>query len=39
LAQAIESRPWAPEEGIWAYLAQLDALLLRSGVVPEQPGV
>ena len=39
LAQAIESRPWAPEEGNWAYLAQLDALMLRSGVVPEQPGV
>ena len=37
LAREIRDRPWAPGEGNWAYLAQLDALLLKSGVVPAQP--
>ena len=38
LADAIEQRPWAVNEGNWAYLASLDQLLLRLGVVPQQPG-
>jgi hypothetical protein len=33
----MQQRTWAPEQGDWAYLAQLDALLLRAGVVPAQP--
>ncbi|MEN9766908.1 MAG: hypothetical protein RLZZ32_868 [Cyanobacteriota bacterium] len=37
LASAFESRPWAPEQGNWTYLAGLDALLVRTGVVPNQP--
>ena len=37
LATAIRSRPWAPREGNWAYLARLDDLLLKSGVVPAEP--
>ena len=37
LAQALEQRPWAPSQGDWTYLAGIDQLLLRSGVVPEQP--
>ena len=37
LADSLESRPWAPSEGDWAYLASIDRLLLRSGVVPEHP--
>jgi hypothetical protein len=39
LAEAIEQRAWAPSEGNWAYLAGIDRLLLRTGVVPEQPGL
>jgi hypothetical protein len=39
LADGIEGRPWAVDDGNWAYLANLDRLLLRSGVVPEKPGV
>jgi len=38
LADQIESRPWAPDQRSWATLARLDRLLLRLGVVPEQPG-
>jgi hypothetical protein len=34
LIASIEARPWAPREGNWAYLAGLDDLLLRLGVVP-----
>ncbi|MFM7695668.1 MAG: DUF4336 domain-containing protein [Vulcanococcus sp.] len=37
LADALEQRPWAPDRGDWSYLAGIDALLLRSGVVPECP--
>ena len=37
LASAIRSRPWAPREGNWAYLARLDDLLLKTGVVPAEP--
>ena len=37
LADSLEQRPWAPSEGDWAYLAGIDRLLLRSGVVPERP--
>ncbi|MEY4296999.1 MAG: hypothetical protein RLZZ423_178 [Cyanobacteriota bacterium] len=37
LAAAIEARPWAPREGNWAYLARLDDLLLKAGVVPADP--
>ena len=37
LADALEQRPWAPDQGDWSYLAGIDALLLRSGVVPERP--
>ena len=37
LAQALEQRAWAPSQGDWTYLAGIDGLLLRSGVVPEQP--
>jgi len=34
LASAFEQRPWAPDQGNWGYLANLDQLLVRSGVVP-----
>ncbi len=37
LAGELEQRQWAPSEGNWAYLARIDQLLLRLGVVPEQP--
>ena len=37
LASAFEQRSWAPEQGNWAYLANLDQWLLRSGVVPSEP--
>jgi hypothetical protein len=37
LASAFEQRPWAPDQGNWGYLANLDALLLRTGVVPSEP--
>jgi hypothetical protein len=39
LADAIESRPWATDAGNWAYLARLDHLLLKAGVVPERPAL
>jgi hypothetical protein len=37
LAGLIRSRAWAPREGNWAYLARLDDLLLKAGVVPADP--
>jgi len=37
LLEQTRQRPWAPEQGDWAYLARIDALLLRSGVVPAEP--
>ncbi|SBO42444.1 DUF4336 domain-containing protein [Cyanobium sp. NIES-981] len=37
LAHSLETRPWAPDGGSWRFLAQLDARLLRWGVVPETP--
>ena len=37
LAAELEARPWAPSDGNWSYLAGIDALLLKTGVVPEQP--
>jgi len=39
LADAIEARPWATDGGNWAYLARLDRLLLRAGVVPDRPSL
>ena len=37
LAEALERRRWAPDQGDWGYLAGIDSWLLRRGVVPEQP--
>jgi hypothetical protein len=37
LLEQTRQRSWAPEQGDWAYLARIDALLLRSGVVPAEP--
>ena len=37
LAETLQQRSWAPNEGNWAYLAGIDRALLRLGVVPEQP--
>jgi len=37
LIASIQSRTWAPREGNWAYLAGIDDLLLRTGVVPSEP--
>jgi hypothetical protein len=34
LADALEGRPWAPDEGSWAFLAGIDQALVRSGLVP-----
>ena len=39
LAEAFEARQWAPSEGNWDYLASIDRLLLRSGVVPSEESV
>jgi hypothetical protein len=39
LAEAVNEREWAPDQGNWAYLAGIDQLLLRWGVVPDQPKV
>ena len=39
LADGIEARPWAADAGNWAYLARLDQLLLKAGVVPERPAL
>lgn len=38
LADRLEQRPWAPDEGSWAYLAGIDRALLKAGVVPAEPG-
>ena len=37
LATRIEQRAWAPDQRSWAYLASLDRLLLKLGVVPRDP--
>ena len=37
LAESIETRPWAPNDGSWQILAKLDDLLLRYGLVPASP--
>ncbi|MFM7315022.1 MAG: DUF4336 domain-containing protein [Cyanobium sp.] len=37
VAAAIAARPWAPRQGNWAYLARLDDLLLKAGIVPAEP--
>ncbi len=37
LAQHLETRPWAPDSDSWELLARIDRLLLRWGLVPEQP--
>ena len=37
IAADIRSRPWAPRQGNWEYLARLDDLLLNLGVVPGNP--
>jgi hypothetical protein len=39
LAEQLEHRQWAPNEGNWAYLAGIDRALLKLKVVPEQPQV
>ena len=39
LAEAFETRQWAPSEGNWDYLASIDRLLLRTGVVPSEESV
>ena len=37
LADELEARPWAPDNGSWAYLAGIDRALLRLGLVPNEP--
>jgi hypothetical protein len=37
IAADIRTRPWAPRQGNWEYLARLDDLLLNLGVVPGNP--
>ncbi len=37
LISAIEARPWASDQGNWAFLASLDQQLLDLGVVPASP--
>ena len=34
LADGLEQRPWAPNEGSWAYLASIDERLVRLKLVP-----
>ena len=36
LAATIRQRPWAPDDHSWAYLASIDRLLLKLGVVPAE---
>ncbi len=36
LADAFEQRQWAPSQGNWDYLASIDQLLVRTGVVPSE---
>ena len=35
--EAMRSRPWAPSEKNWTFLADLDHQLLKRGVVPKHP--
>jgi len=37
LAQELQQRAWAPSKGSWGLLAAIDQLLLRLGLVPEEP--
>ncbi len=37
LAEELERRNWAPNEGSWGLLASIDQLLLRLGLVPADP--
>jgi hypothetical protein len=37
LAEALESRVWAPSSGSWAFLAELDQTLVGWGLVPGEP--
>ena len=37
LATALEGRPWASNGSSWALLASIDQVLLKLGVVPQQP--
>ncbi len=37
LAESIEDRRWAPDQGSWTTLAGIDAALLRLGLVPKDP--
>lgn len=37
MAESIENRPWAPDDGSWQSIAKLDTLLLRFGLVPASP--
>jgi hypothetical protein len=34
LAEELEQREWAADQGSWAFLAGLDRALVRAGVVP-----
>ncbi len=38
LANELERRAWAPSEGSWRFLADLDDTLLHRGLVPAHPG-
>ncbi len=38
LADDLEARPWAPSEGPWRFLAELDSTLVRWKLVPDQSG-
>jgi hypothetical protein len=37
LAERIEKRPWASDDGSWTALAGIDRTLLQLGVVPADP--
>ncbi|MEX1316943.1 MAG: DUF4336 domain-containing protein [Synechococcaceae cyanobacterium] len=37
LADALEARPWAPDQGSWSTLARIDRTLLKLGLVPFEP--
>ncbi len=38
LADDLEARPWACDDGSWATLARIDRTLLKLGLVPAEPG-
>ena len=38
LADQLEARPWAGNEGPWTFLASIDTALVRWGVVPKGEG-